>query len=241
MEYAAKQNAEKKSDEIVKREQEEKESGKKKRGRKPKPVSDSPDKKARHNFTDPDSRVMKNNADKAIIQGYNAQTAVDVESQVIVTAEVSQDENDKHLAVPLVLKLLDYLGIDDPANLADAEFTLDAGYFTATEIAILIQMGLDIYITPDGQQSQRKAVQMRGRIPKNMSLIDRMRRKTRTIKGKKIYGKRSIVEAPFGQIKEARGFRKFSMRGLRKVKGEWNIVTLTHNILVMHRKGVTFG
>ena len=161
--------------------------------------------------------------------------------QVIVTSEVSQDVNDKHLAIPLVLKLMDHMGIDDATDLANLKITLDAGYFTATEIALLIEMGLDIYITPDGSRSKRKEVQMKGRIPKDMSLIDRMRRKTRTVKGKKIYRKRSIVEAPFGQIKETRGFRRFSMRGLRKVKGEWNIVTLTHNILVMHRKGVSLG
>lgn len=241
MELEALQRSEKKAEDIALREQEEKESGKKKRGRKPKPVSDSPDEKARHNFTDPDSRMMKNNSDKAFVQGYNAQTVVDVDSQVIVTAEVSQDANDKHLAIPLVLKLMDHMGIDDSVDLAGVKITLDAGYFTATEIAILIEMGLDIYITPDGQRSKRKEVQLRGRIPKDMSLIDKMRRKTRTKKGKKIYAKRSIVEAPFGQIKEARGFRRFSMRGIRKVKGEWNLVTLTHNILVMHRNGVSFG
>jgi hypothetical protein len=241
MESEAKFIAEKKAEEIAKREKEEKESGKKKRGRKPKPVSDVPDEKARHNFTDPDSRIMKDNANGAFIQGYNAQSVVDVESQVIITTEVSQDANDKHLAVPLILKLMDYLGIDDPADLADMKITLDAGYFTESEIASLIQMGLDIYITPDGYRSKGKDIQMKGRIPKNMSLIDRMRRKTKTIKGKKIYAKRKVVEAPFGQIKEARGFRRFSMRGNRKVKGEWILVTLTHNILVLHRNGVAFN
>jgi len=100
-------------------------------------------------------------------------------------------------------------------------------------------MGLDIYITPDGYHSQGKVIQMRGRIPKNMSLINRIRRKTKTIKGKNIYAERKVVEAPFGQSKEARGFRRFSMSGIRRVKGEWNLVTLTHNILVLHRNGVT--
>ena len=118
MECEAKQIAEKKAEEIANRELEEKESRKKKRGRKPKPVSDSPDAKARHNFTDPDSRLMKNNADGAIIQGYNAQSVVDVDSQVIIASDVTQDENDKQMAIPLIFKLMNYLGIDDPVDLA---------------------------------------------------------------------------------------------------------------------------
>ena len=239
MEIEAKEIADRKAGMIAQREKEEKESGKKKRGRKPKRLSDIPDEKARHNFTDPDSRIMKNNADGAFIQGYNAQTVVDVDSQVIITSEVTQDENDKHMAVPLILKLMDYLGVDDPADIANIKITLDAGYFTGTEIEKLVGMGLDIFITPDGSYSKGKEIQLIGRIPKDMSFIDRMRRKVKTIKGKKIYAKRKIVEAPFGYIKEARGFRRFSMRGIAKAQGEWNLITLTHNILVLHRNNVT--
>jgi transposase len=239
MEIEAKEIAQRKDEMIAEREQEEKQTGKKKRGRKPKRLSQIPDEKARHNFTDPDSKIMRNNADGAFIQGYNAQSVVDVDSQVILTSEVTQEENDKHMAALLIFKLMDVLGVDDPAELANIKITLDAGYFTETEIEKLVGMGFDIYITPDGYHSKGKKVQLIGRIPKDMSFIDRMRRKVKTIKGKKIYAKRKIVEAPFGQIKEARGFRRFSMRGLRNVKGEWNLITLTHNILVMHRNNVT--
>jgi len=241
MQIEAKEISKRKDEMIAQREKEEKESGKRKRGRKPKRLSEIPGEKVRHNFTDPDSRIMKNNADGAFIQGYNAQTVVDVDSQIILTSEVTQEENDKHMAIPLIFKLMDYLGVDEPSDIADIKITLDAGYFTGTEIEKLVDLGLDIFITPDGSHSKGKEIQLLGRIPKDMSFIDRMRRKVKTIKGKKIYAKRKIVEAPFGYIKEARGFRRFSMKGLRNAKGEWNLMTLTHNILVMHRNNVTIG
>ena len=240
MEEEAKKIAEEKAKEIKKREQEEKKTGKKKRGRKPKPKSELPDNKFRHNFTDPDSRLMKDNSINAIVQGYNCQTVVDLDSQIIIASDVTQEANDKHQAVQMIQKLREYFCVDNLKELERIKLTLDAGYFTEGEIKKLIEMGFEVYISPKGYNSKSKILQMKGRISKNMSFIDRMRRKVRTKAGKKIYSKRKIVEAPFGQIKEARGFRRFSLRGKKKVKMEWDIVTLTHNILVMYRNGVVF-
>ena len=223
---------------IQEREEEERRTGKKKRGRKPIPKEDIPDEKYRHNFTDPDSKMMKDNGTNSIVQGYNCQNAVDLASQVVLSCHVTQDENDKHQALPMVQMLVESFGITDPKELQKMLLTLDAGYFTEDELIKIMDMKIDLYISPDGYNSNPQLPKMRGRIPKDMSLKDRMRRKIRTKKGKKTYGKRKIVEAPFGWIKEARGFRRFSLRGLKKVDSEWTLINLTHNILVMHRKGV---
>ncbi len=241
METEAKRISEKKAEEIANREQEEKESGKKKRGRKPKPLSDIPGKKARHNFTDPDSRIMKDNGTKALVQGYNCQNIVNTDSQIVISCDVTQDANDKHQTIPMIdmlVEIIEQLGMKPEEVIPQLQLLLDAGYFTENDLKKLIGKGWDIYTTPDNSRSKGKDIQMKGRIPKSMSFPDRMRRKTKTKRGKKIYKKRKIVEAPFGHIKEARGIRRFLLRGLRKVKGEWTLINLTHNLLVMHRNGV---
>ena len=171
MEKEAKKIAEEKAKEIEKREAEEKKTGKKKRGRKPKPKSELPDNRFRHNFTDPDSRLMKDNGINAIIQGYNCQTVVDLDSQVIIAADVTQEANDKHQAVPMIQKLREYFCVENLIELEGIKLTLDAGYFTEEEIKKLIKMGFDVYITPEGYNSKSKIPQMKGRIPKNMSFI----------------------------------------------------------------------
>jgi len=241
MEKEAKFLAEEKAKKIKDREDEEKRTGKKKRGRKPKPKSEIPDKKARHNFTDPDSRLMKDNGTKAFIQGFNCQNVVDTDSQIVLSCDVTQDANDKHQAIPMLDKLVEILKLLDinPTEvIPEIKLLLDAGYFTEVDLKKLIDKGWDIYTTPDSSRSKSQALQMKGRIPKDMSFSDRMRRKTKTKRGKEIYKKRKIVEAPFGQIKEARGIRRFLLRGLRKAKGEWTLINLTHNLLVMHRNGL---
>ena len=241
METEATLLAKKKANEIADREDEEKRTGKKKRGRKPKQKSGIPDEKARHNFTDSDSRIMKDNGTKAFIQGYNCQNVVDIDSQIVVSCDVTQDANDKHQAIPMIdelVKIIEQLGMNPEEVIPQIRLLLDAGYFTENDLKKLMGKGWDIYIGPDSSRSKAQALQMKGRIPKDMPFPDRMRRKTRTKEGKETYKKRKIVEAPFGQIKEARGIRRFLLRGLRKAKGEWTLINLTHNLLVMHRNGV---
>jgi len=241
MEAEARILAEQKANEIAEREEEEKRTGKKKRGRKPKQKSGIPDKKARHNFTDPDSRIMKDNGTKAFIQGYNCQNVVDTDSQIVVSCDVTQDANDKHQAIPMInelVEIIEQLGMNPEEVIPQIRLLLDAGYFTEDDLKELIGKGWDIYISPDSSCSKAQAPQMKGRTPKDMPFSDRMRRKTRTKQGKETYKKRKIVEAPFGQTKEARGIRRFLLRGLRKAKGEWTLINLTHNLLVMHRNGV---
>ncbi len=241
MEKEAEILAEEKATKIKEREDEEKRTGKKKRGRKPKPKSEAPGKKVRHNFTDPDSRLMKDNGTKAFIQGFNCQNVVDTDSQIVLSCDVTQDANDKHQAIPMVNELVEIfklLGINPKDVVPEIKLLLDAGYFTEADLKKLIVEGWDIYTSPDSSRSKAQSLQMKGRIPKDMSFPDRMRRKTKTKRGKEIYKKRKIVEAPFGQIKQARGIRRFLLRGLRKVKNEWTLINLTHNLLVMHRNGL---
>jgi hypothetical protein len=240
MEKEARAIAKEHNQKIKEREEEEKRTGKKKRGRKPKKKEETPDEKVRHNFTDPDSRMMKDNGTNSFIQGYNCQNVVDLNSQIVISCDVTQDANDKHQAIPMIKMLIETYEINDLKELQNMILTLDAGYYTEEDLKEIIGMGFDLYISPDGHNSKGKIElpKLKGRIPKNMSLKDRMRRKIRTKVGKKAYGKRNIVEAPFSWIKEARNFRRFMMRGIEKAKGEWSLVNLTHNILVMHRAGV---
>lgn len=239
MEEEARLLAEEHNRKIQERKEEEEQTGKKKRGRKPQSKSEEPDKKQRHNFTDPDSRLMKDNGTKAIVQGYNCQNLVDTESQVVLLCHVTQQENDKREALPMVRMFIETYGITDTEELKQCMLALDAGYFTEEDLLEIIKMGIDLYVSPDGHNANPTIPQMKGRIPKNMNLKDRMRRKIRTKKGKKEYGRRKIVEAPFGWIKEARKFRTFNVRGLPKVDMQWTLVNLTHNILVMHRSGIS--
>jgi len=240
MEEEAKARAEEKNEAIKTREEEEERTGRKKRGRKPQPLDETPDETARHNFTDPDSRVMKDTGTKAFVQGYNCQNVVDVDTQIVISCGVTQEANDKHQALPMLRKLVESLramGYDPREIKKQLPLLADAGYFTEEDLKVLVAEGWNLYVSPDGARSKAPLPRMKGRIPHDMSLSDRMRRKIRTKRGKALYRKRNIVEAPFGLTKEARGIRRFLLRGLRKVTGEWTLINLTHNLLVMHRKG----
>jgi transposase len=183
------------------------------------------------NFTDAESRIMKDTTTKGFIQGYNAQCAVDTKSQVIVAAEITIESNDKKQIEPMVNRIEENLGT------YPKKLSADAGYFSEDNIAFLQQRGIEAFIPPDKiRHSVFSSPSPRGGIPKNLSLKDRMRRRLQTLKGKTIYGKRKeTVEPVFGQTKEGRGFRQFLLRGLEKVKAEWHLICLTHNLLKLYR------
>ena len=118
-----------------------------------------------------------------------------------------------------------------------AKLSADNGYYSEANCQRLQAAGIDAYIAT-GRVSHRDppAAAVRGRIPKSASKTERMARKLKTIKGREIYNRRKhIVEPVFGQIKEVRGFRRFSFRGLEKVKAEWDLICLTHNLLKLFR------
>lgn len=206
--------------------------GKPRKGRKPKEPSGEPDPKAQRNFTDPDSRIMKDGASKSFEQAYNCQIATN-EEQVIVGRNVTQETNDKKQLKPLIEDVKETNG-DKPVKASS-----DSGYYSDANVEYLESEEIDGYIATGRQKhSEKVSSAPRGRIPKDTTTKEKMARKVRTKKGRATYAKRKhIVEPVFGQIKEARGFRRFSLRGLENVTCEWDIVCLTHNILKLFRSG----
>jgi transposase len=202
------------------------------RGRPPKAPSEKPDGKAQYNFTDPESRIMKDGATQSFEQSYNCQAAVDGNSQVIVATGVSQEANDKGQLKPMVERL--------KANLEGAkpgQMSTDSGYFSEENVMYLAQEQIDGYVATGRIKHGDKPLSApRGRIPEDASLKERMSRKLRTLRGRAIYAKRKEISEPvFGQIKQVRGFRRFLMRGLSKVSAEWDLICLGHNLLKLFR------
>jgi hypothetical protein len=189
---------------------------------------------AQRNFTDPESRIMRDGASKAFEQSYNGQIEVDSECQVIVACAVTQEGNDKQQVEPMVERMKANLGGRLPKRM-----TMDNGYYTDGNAAYLEKEGIDGYIAT-GRLKHGSAVPPapRGRIPKRLTIMERMARKLRTIKGRSTYAKRKeIVEPVAGQLKEWRGFRRFLLRGLEKVTYEFDLICLTHNLLKVFRYG----
>ena len=204
------------------------------RGRPPKAPSEKPEGKAQRNFTDPDSRIMKDGATKAFEQCYNCQAAVDGNSQVIVATGVSQETNDKKELKPVVETLKKNLDGAKPRQM-----TTDNGYFSENNVTYLAEEQIDGYLaTGRIKHGDQLPMAPRGRIPKEASIKERMARKLRTVKGRAIYAKRKEISEPvFGQIKHVRGFRQFLLRGVDKVCGEWDLICLGHNVLKLFRSG----
>jgi transposase len=192
-----------------------------------------PKPKQQRNFTDPESRIMVDGATKSFKQAYNAQAGVDCDSQIVVSADVTQEANDKHQLVPLIEQIEENLG-----EIPDRVLT-DSGYFSTGNVEYVDGNFMEPFICRDRtKHSEEPQPAPRGRIPKDTSIVDRMCRKLKTKEGRKIYSKRKeSVEAVFGQIKQARGFRQFLLRGLEKVKAEWRLICLGHNLLKMWRSG----
>jgi len=201
------------------------------RGRPPQTPPGQPEAKAQENFTDPPSRIMVN-GDKAFIQGYNAQAAVDDANQIIVGRALTNEANDKQQVRPLVE--------DVKANTGDVpdKASADNGYFSQENVEYLQGQGIDPYIPPSREKKLGDAPPPRGRIPKGLSLEARMRRKLRTKAGRATYGKRKgIVEPVFGQMKFGRGLRQFLLRGLEYVALEWDLWCIGHNLLKLWSSG----
>jgi transposase len=187
-----------------------------------------PDSKAQYNFTDPESRIMK--GPDGFIQAYNVQVAVD-ELQLIVGQGVTQETNDKKQLMPMITTIEQQSG-DTPSQLL-----ADAGYCSDVNLAAIGDTDIDAYISTRKQKhGERPGPCPRGPLPKTATIVDRMSRKLHTKVGAAVYAARKgIVEPVIGQIKQARGFRQFLLRGFEKVQGEWSLVCTTHNILKLYR------
>jgi len=188
-----------------------------------------PEAKAQYNFTDPESRILK--GPDSFVQGYNAQIAVEPVLQLIVGQAVTQDANDKKQLLPMILKVKEQSGQKPTAALADN------GYLSEENLRGAAKMRVETYLAVS-KQKHRQIVPPcpRGPIPKGATLLERMRRKLQTVAGRAIYARRKVIVEPvFGQIKQRQGFRQFLLRGIDKVRGEWALVCMTHNILKVHR------
>ena len=196
-----------------------------------------PPDKAQRNFTDPDSRIMKTTSTKSFEQCYNAQAMVDDLSQVILAANLSQHANDSDEVEPILDILEENLG-GIPHGMA---VTADAGYFSETNMMLFEDALLNPFIATKKLKHGEAPPPVRGRPPLDMTPKERMIRKLSAKRGQEIYSKRkSTVEPVFGQIKQARGLRQFSLRGYENVSAEWQIWCLSHNLLKLYRHGGPF-
>ena len=211
------------------------------RGKAPQPVQESPDDKAQSNFTDPALHIMRSN-NKGWDYCGNAHASVDGACQIIVACDVTDATNDKQQAEPLAQATratLRQAGIEGAKDEAGAvqpiPATLDNGYYSETAVAALETLGFDPSIAT-GRQGHHAP---QAEAPEEPATAQaRMAAKLRTPAGKALYTRRKVIVEPvFGQIKEARGFRRFLLRGLATIRGEWRLVCLTHNLLKIWRYG----
>jgi len=188
-----------------------------------------PVKNAQRNFTDPDSQLMKDG--NGFSQAYNCQAAVDEAHQVIVAAGLSNQANDSQHLKPMLKAVIDNCGG------VPETFTADAGYSSEENLALCADIKTDAYIpsrrktapSGDGEESKTGTSSKTPR-------ADLMDAKLSTDEGQEKYGRRKYVgEAPFGNIKAARGFRQFLLRGIDQVREEWLLICAGHNLLKMFR------
>jgi transposase len=184
----------------------------------------TPEDNAQYNFTDPESRIMKGPG--GFVQAYNAQIAVEPTCQLIVGHAITQEVNDKRQLAPMIETVAAQSGVSPQEVLADN------GYCSEANLEYAAAHDIDAYIATDRLKHDAPLPPCRGPLPKGATITDRMRRKLRTKRGADVYRwRKAIVEPVFGQIKHGRGFRQFLLRGVAKVRAEWALVCLTHNIL----------
>jgi transposase len=217
------------------REREAEKTGRKPKGRPPRipdPTQAQPQPKAQRNFTDPDSRIMKDGATKSFVQAYNAQAAVDGHAQVIVAAAVTQEANDKRQLVPMLS------AVTMNCAAAPAVATADSGYCSEAAVTdpALARIALHVAV---GRQPHGTAPA--APVADDGTGIGALRAKVASAAGQAVYALRKmIVEPVFGQIKAGpQAFRRFSFRGLGNVQAEGLLICLTHNLLKLFRAGWT--
>jgi len=208
------------------------ETGRKPRGRAPEPPTPGPRETDQYNFSDPDSRIMKNSTNAGFDQHYNAQVAVDQDTLLIVGNTLSNHPNDKAEALPTVDAI--------PAEVGKPKAgALDNGYFSAKNIDGFDARGIEVYIAtgrePHHKSWQERFAEQPTPPPNDASPIVKMAYKLQTDIGQAIYGLRKCtVEPVIGIIKEVLGFRQFSLRGLAAAAGEWCLVCLAFNLKRLH-------
>lgn len=206
--------------------------GEKPRGKRPKPPTPGPRDKDQYNFTDPQSRIMKNAANSGFDQHYNVQVVVDHDSRLIVGDWLCDHPNDQQAALPTIDTVPPEVGQPKAAN-------LDTGYFSQENLNGLLARGIDPYIatgrSPHHQGWRAYFLHNPDPLPETASIAEQMAHKLQTAIGKAIYRlRKSTVEPVIGIIKEVLGFRQFSLRGLLPAAGEWTLVCLAYNLKRFH-------
>jgi transposase len=236
----AKRKAEAEAEEQRRRE------GRKKPGKPAAPTSDAPGAKAQKNFSDPESRIMKSK--DGFVQAYNGQAAVDGAAQIIVAQDVTQNSSDRGQLVPMADAVTTNMG-RKPEQLS-----ADAGYCSEPNLEAMEARDIDAYVatgrakhaTADPSESEAAAAAAEPSAaptsspqaetepvdPPPPTRVEAMREKIRAGGHASPYRLRKQLPEPvFGQIKQARGFRQFLLRGIEKVRAEWAIVCTAHNLL----------
>ena len=190
------------------------------------------------NFTDPDSRIMKT-SDGAYHQCFNGQAVVDSQAQVIVAAELSDEAPDARQLEPALDQLTENLEAIEAELPEAAALTADAGYFSADNVRITIEHGLDAHIaTGRFKHSEPPPPAPRGPLSKHATPKQRMARKLRTKKGRATYARRkTIVEPVFGQMDTVQDARRLLLRGEQAARAQWRFHCAIHNLLKLHRAG----
>jgi hypothetical protein len=168
----------------------------------------------------------------SFVQGYNAQIAVDSVSQVIVAAEVTQETNDKRQLLPMLAQIV--VNLDRKPG----KLSADTGYFSELNVTDESVKDVDLYVATGRDKHGSTEAASSDPPPTDASRKEAMRHKLRTELGRAVYRMRkAIVEPVFGQIKEVRGFRRFSLRGKQNVSREWRLVCAVSNLLKLFRAG----
>jgi hypothetical protein len=250
LEAEAKASAEAKLKAAAAAQQQREAEGRKKPGRQAAPPSTAPDPKAQKNFTDPESRIMKSK--DGFVQAYNAQIAVDSAAQIIVAQDVTQSPVDSGQLVPMTDAVETNLGRKP------AQVSADAGYCSEANLEALENRSIDGYVAtgrardavagnvkggdddapgaPEPASASRPEAEPKSQAePKSAAAptrVEAMRAKIKAGGHASPYRLRKQLPEPvFGQIKQARGFRQFLLRGFENVRGEWSIVCTAHNLL----------
>ena len=201
-----------------------------------KPVDPTPEPKAQRNFTDPESKIMKV-SNKGFDQCGNAQIVCN-EEQIILAADVTDQANDKRQVKPMVSQARENLTQAGVAETIGA-LNADSGYYSEENVSHLEGAQIDPYLATERLKHHQKVLcDPDAPLPDDLTPKERMARKLRTKHGRETYAKRKgMVEPIFGQIKQVGGFRQFLLRGLEKMRGEWKLICLTHNLKKLFGSG----
>jgi transposase len=204
-------------------EEKRKAEGRKKNGKTPAPPKQEPDGKTQRNFTDPESRILKTK--DGYIQGYNAQAAVDGEAQIIVAHSLTPSMSDQDQLVPLMDGIKNHLGR------MPKEASADAGYCSEANLEALAERDIGAYLAT-GRAKHAAHVKRNITGPLTKAMRDKLKRAGWRSRYRL---RKQIVEPVFGQIKQARGFRQFLLRGIEKVRAEWALICTAHNLTKLAR------